>query len=152
MCTITFAKTPEDKKCNCFAWIFFKSSFDDQKKSQLYLFLVFGHLLRNFLTLWTRNIGAAFRCIQTMGPEGYCFGPFWLRIGLKLGKASGFRARCKTFPVGSHETCVFSSLKLLLSTCRIWAPRDDILGHFLSKLCRNMSKLYYYSLLENRAK
>ena len=46
---------------------------------------------------------------------------FWPQIVPKLGRKPVFHLFCKRLPLDSHETCLLSSMELLLKVCRILA-------------------------------
>ena len=68
-----------------------------------------------------RQIAGTSRCVWNMGPVCKFSDPFWPQIVPKLGRKPVFHLFCKRLPLDSHETCLLSSMELLLKVCRILA-------------------------------
>ena len=79
-----------------------------------------------------RHIVGTFRCVWKLAPVGQIFWPFLAPNSAKIRPKAVFHLFCKSFPLDSHETCLLSSLELLLEVCRILAPRSYTSGPFLT--------------------
>ena len=118
-------------------WAKFSGPFWPQIMPKLGFLELFGLLLKKFLMsdheTWFTGMLWVLPGVCEKWPLWAKFsGPFWPQIMPKLGRKPVFHLFCKRFPLDSNETCILSSLELLLEVCRILAPRSYILGSFLT--------------------